>query len=271
LSLRLTNDLTIGSSFSDASQFVQEVNNAMPEFDSRLHAEFYVNDRYVAGLWCDALIKGNALKKVTGNNVQADKYVGGHSQCTRFLLINDSMMAVKKSNELLEALSEKNASLISLSYWGDKQQQQQNASGMNSTNEYWLESPLRAFSLEGIQIFADEICKLPRIVWRRDCPDFASCIETIPLGHNRKVKRCIVERTEKDVVKHYSLDKVHGLYPGKDGKGKAWSNNFTFWTNLRDQMSFPVVKVNTGPLIKEAIKKKPEEIGMCTASRTRYN
>ena len=82
------------------------------------------------------------------------------------------------------------------------------------------------------------------------------------------MKRCIVEKTEQDVVKHYSLDKVHGLFPGNDGQGLTWSNNFTFWANMRDQMSFPVVKVNSGPLIKEVIKKRPGEIGMCTASRT---
>ena len=68
------------------------------------------------------------------------------------------------------------------------------------------------------------------------------------------------------------MDKVYRLFPGKDGQGRTWSNNFTFWANMRDQMwSFPVVKVNSGPLIKEVIKKRPGEIGMCTASRTQYN
>ena len=187
------------------------------------------------------------------------------------------MMAVKKSNEFLEALTEKDASLISLSYWGDKQQQQ-HAAGKNSTKNYhrakrsyWLESPLRAFSLEGIQIYADTICALPKIKWKRDCPYFVSHEKISRLGHKKKIKRCIVEKTEVEVVTHYSLDKVYGLFPGKDGQGRTWSNNFTFWANMRDQMSFPVVKVNSGPLVKEVIKKRPGDIGMCTASRTRYN
>ena len=166
----------------------------MPEFDLRLDAEFYVNDRYDAGLWCDVLIKGNALNKVAAKNGQKGTYVGGHSQYNRFLLINDSMMALKKSNEFLEALIEKNASLISLSYWGDKQQQQQqqDAAGKNSTNKYhhvernyWLESPLRAFSLEGIQIYADTICALPKIKWKRDCPHFVSHEKIWRLGHKK--------------------------------------------------------------------------------------
>ena len=128
---------------------------------------------------------------------------------------------------------------------------------------------LRAFSLEGIQIYADTICALPKIKWKRDCPHFVSNEKTLKFSHKKKMKRCIVEKTEQDVVKHYSLDKVHGLFPGNDGQGLTWSNNFTFWANMRDQMSFPVVKVNSGPLIKEVIKKRPGEIGMCTASRTR--
>ena len=258
----------------NVTRFVQEVNYEMPEFDSRLDAEFYVNDKYDAGLWCDALIKGNALKKVAAKKGQADTYVGGHSQYNRFLLINDSMMAVKKSNEFLEALSEKNASLISLSYWGDKHR---NHDQNDYNKKYWLESPLRAFSLEGIQIYADKICGMPKIKWKRDCPHFNSGATSLQqrrisgLGQKKSIKRCIVEKTEIDVVNHYALDKVYGLFPGNDTQGQTWSNNFTFWTHLRDHMSFPVVKVNSGPLIKAVIKKKPEEIGICTGSRKRHN
>jgi len=198
------------------TQFVKEVKHALPELDSRLDAEFYVNNRYDFGLWCDALIKGNALKKVAAKNGKEVTYVGGHSQYNRFLLINDSMMAVKKSNEFLEALIEKNASLISLSYWGDKEQQMQHNAENNSTNNYhhattnyWLESPLRAFSLEGIQIYADTICALPEIKLKRDCPHFFSNEKTSKLSYKKKIKRCIVEKSEIDVSKCACLSSLN--------------------------------------------------------------
>ena len=257
----------------NVTQFVREVNNTMPELDSRIDAEFYVNDRYDAGLWCDALLKGNALKKIAAENNQEGTYVGGHSKYNRFLLINDSIMAVKKSNEFLEALTEKNASLISLSYWGNKEKQQERASG-NSTNyvdPYWLESPLRAFSLEGIQIYADKVCSLGKINAQRDCPHLYAD-KRLNKKHGsgaRKNKQCIVEKTEINVVDHYTFDKVHGLFPGDDGLYNSWSNNFTFWANMRDEMSFPVLKVNSGHLVKEVIKRRPGEIDICTAFRGR--
>ena len=57
------------------------------------------------------------------------------SSYDRFILINDSMMAVENSNELLDVLESKDASFISLSYW-DK-------------DLYWLESAARAFNEKG--------------------------------------------------------------------------------------------------------------------------
>jgi hypothetical protein len=237
------------------TQFVQEVNNLMPVVGKRIEAQFYTNDRYDAGLWCDALkAEGYLPQKEKGGNNTTE---GSSQQYNRFVLINDSMLAVKKSNTFLEALELHNASLISLNYWGDKEQHR-------NSSKYWLESPLRAFSLEGVKIYVDKICSLPQIQWRRHCPHLSN---TMIQDRKKRNKRCIVEKTEIDVVDHYPLDKVHGLYPGFDGKFKSWSNNFTFWSMLYDNMSFPVVKVNSGPLIKDVMKNRAADMGTCLQRR----
>eukprot|EP00979_Chaetoceros_neogracilis_P009850 scaffold2255_cov293-Chaetoceros_neogracile.AAC.11 len=66
---------------------------------------------YDTGLWCDALLKE---KKLETYNISSGTYLGGTSRYDHFLLTTDSLMAVEKSNELLETLEAKNASLVSL-------------------------------------------------------------------------------------------------------------------------------------------------------------
>jgi hypothetical protein len=246
----------------NVTQFVEEVNNLMPIVGARIKAQFYTNDRYDSGLWCDALKTGGYVQqKAKGGNTTE----GSFQQYDRFLLINDSMLAVKKSNEFLEALELHNASLIALNYWGDEEQHRNsnNATAPATSRRYWLESPLRAFSLEGLKIYADKICSLPQLQWERDCPH----LNFMKNGKDIRNKRCIVEKTEIDVVYHYPLDKVHGLYPGFDKKFKTWSNNFLFWSKLHDKMGFPIVKVNSGPLVKNVMKSRPAVIGTCVQGR----
>ena len=248
----------------NVTQFVEEVNNLMPIVGTRIKAQFYTNDRYDAGLWCDALTaEGFVPQKAKDRNNTAK---GISQQYERVLLINDSMMAIKKSNEFLEALELHNASLIALNYWGDEEQYR-NFTKFNATetynHRYWLESPLRAFSLEGVNTYADKVCSLPQIQWKRDCPH----LRFMKNGSTIRDKRCIVEKTEIDVVNHYPSNKVHGLYPEFDEKYKTWSNNFLFWSKLHDKMGFPVVKVNSGPLIKDVMRRRPTTLGTCMQRR----
>lgn len=260
----------------NVTEFLQEVNRSMPSMSSRLEAQFHVNDRYDTGLWCDALVEGNVLKpRSARKNKQGKiKYDGRHSQYDRFLLINDSMLAVRETNEFLEALQERNASLVSLSYWGEKEHPRGNLTN-KYVGKYWLESPLRAFSLEGIQLFADEVCLSRYFSWRKDCPhlryaDIVLEFGVTPVTNRKLIKRCIVEKTEIDVVDHYSLDKVHGLYPGETEKGTTWSNSFKAWLKLRE-MSFPVLKVNDGPLIRRVRTYRPKDIQICTALKKKIS
>jgi len=244
----------------NVTKFIMEVNTTIPAIGKRLKAQFYLNDRYDAGLWCDVLIKGNVL----GTGADNTTYIGGLSQYDGFLLINDSLMAVEKSNELLETLRSKNASLVSLNYWGNKKHNSTH-NGRNTT-KYWLESAARAFSLEGIQVYADKVCSLKSVTSSRQyCPYLRG-------KYPRKakmIKKCIIMKTEIEVVDHYSIDKVHGLYPGEDKVRRPyrtthWSNNFTLWTGLRDQMSFPVLKVTNEFLLRQIRDKRPQDIERCT-------
>ena len=142
-------------------KFVEQVKLKLPDVGLRLEAQYHTNDRYNYGLWCDTLTKRDILKMS-----QLGAFLRGSSEYNRFLLVNDSIMAVEQTNELLDALDSKNASLVSLNYWGNKDSKK-------SEDIYWVESPIRAFSLEGMQIFADNICTLQKIHWRTHCPHYA--------------------------------------------------------------------------------------------------
>jgi len=224
--------------------FMKEIHKRMPEIGKKLKTEFYTNNRYDTGLWCDSLTKGKLLKlnedhkdkTTTNKEINFDIYDSATSQYKNFFLINDSLLALEKSNELLDALISKNASLVSLNYWGNKL----------FSFTYWLESPARAFSLDGIKIFANALCTLPSINhnnWWLFCPRLFLADMTDAEG----VKRCIAELTEISLVKHFPLEKVHGLYPSKDPGGKHWIRSFKYWEFLRQNMSFPVMKVKQIP------------------------
>eukprot|EP00979_Chaetoceros_neogracilis_P017129 scaffold10179_cov270-Chaetoceros_neogracile.AAC.13 len=234
----------------NVTRFIKEVKESMPAIGSRLEGQFYANDRYDTGLWCDALLKGKTLEAY---NINTGTYLGGSSRYDHFLLTNDSLMAVEKSNELLETLKAKHASVVSLNYWKNQQ----------VYTHPWVESPARAFSLEGVQIFADNVCSLPRLRWRNHCPHLRYVKKFS--GNARKQKRCIVEKTEYDVIDYYSPDKVHGLYLGHDEYFRTWTSpsNFEIWKNLRDQMSFPAMKITNG-FFEMVRKLRPKDTETCT-------
>jgi hypothetical protein len=232
-------------------KFVEQVKLNLPDVGLRLEAHYYTNDRYDYGLWCDSLTTGAILKMS-----KLGAFLGGSSEYNQFLLLNDSIMAVEHTNEFLVALESKNASLVSLNYWGDKDSKK-------SEDQYWVESPIRAFSLEGMQMYADNICPLQKIHWRTHCRHYA---QTMIRHRGVRNKRCIVEKTEIGVAQLYASDKVHGLYKGSDSNGISWTRygGSEYWTDiLRDQMSFPAMKVSHGnfELYRE---KRPQDIARCT-------
>ena len=84
----------------------------------------------------------------------------------------------------------------------------------------------------------------------------------------KRLKRCIVVKTEIKVAGKYSSDKVHGLYLGNDGTGKSCGRNFTYWEALREN-SFPLAKLD---LLKKARKYRMQDTERCTANfETNWN
>jgi hypothetical protein len=219
----------------DLSAFVDKVKERMPEIGSKIEVQNHINDRYDAGLWCDALTEG-----------LSEEY-------DHFFLINDSVMAIEPLNEVLDTLTRNKADLVSLNYWGDKK---------DFYETYWLESPIRAFSKKGIQAYSDNVCNLGKIRWQLDCPHLKNSRYT-----NNREKRCIVEKTEIAVAKYLPQDKVDGLYYGNDGSGNHWSSNLAYWYKLRDE-HFPVVKNSNKKMFERIRRERPQDLTRCT---TKYN
>ena len=228
----------------ELSAFVEEVKQAMPQIGSKIEVQNHWNDRYDAGLWCDALTEGNSTHKSTTLRSRISEY-------DQFFLINDSVMAVEPFNEVLDALGRKNADLVSLNYWGDKKD-----GVVNGT--YWVESPVRAFSKKGIQVYSNHVCNLGTLRWRFDCPHLKNS-----RYKSHRDKRCIIEKTEIDVAKYFPQDKVFGLYSGDDGSEKPWANNFTYWNKLRDEQSFPVMKNSIKHMLERIRRERPQDFTRC--------
>ena len=252
--------------------FLRKVREAMPDVGSKIEDRYFFNNRYDAGLWCDAMVSTprnsniSILEKGTENRTS---YVGGSSEYDRFMLINDSMMAVRKTNEFLTALEEKKADLVSLNSWG------KNATDPN----FWVESPLRVFSLRGIQEYADRICSLGEIQPARDCPwlidksrkEFEETSGRKGMeraSRKERKKRCITVKTEIEVAKFYPPDKVFGLYPSyleeTDGSQTSWTISYRVWKELRDKMSFPALKVSHPETLEPVMRLQPEDTRTCT-------
>ena len=161
---------------------------------------------------------------------------------TNYLLINDSLMAIRPYTGLLDNIThhhpprnqnDTKISFVSLSYWPTNRVE----------DPIWLESPARAFNPRGIQIFHDKICKTLNDTIGRECA----------ARSGRKRKRCIVEHTEIDVAKYYNSTEIMGLYPGMVPENMrmsvqiGWTGNYQFWKNvLVDELNFPFVKVSHG-------------------------
>jgi len=247
----------------NVTQILIEVNQKLPDIAAKLEVNYYTNDRYDFGLWCDALTQTNILQPVDNNGTTT--YVGGSSSYDQFLLINDSLMAVERTNEFLDALTDRNASLVALNEW------------TVDDSIYWVESPARAFSREGIQVFADHVCPIKlHDNWRINCPLLnkkhwvKGVLRKIYPNPVAKQKRCIVETTEINVAGLYPRTKVHGLYPGHDEQNKSWSINYEFWsTVLRDKMSFPAVKTSSDFVIGVGWKQ-PDVVRQCMTKTDKF-
>lgn len=192
---------------------------AIPKFSSggvALKAEFYVNDRYDVGLWCDVL----------ENRYNLDDFdeVG---------LLNDSIFALRKFSGVLDALDDRNISMSSLSYSYSSPHFKS-----YGPENLWLESVFRGFDRAGIQNFMDYSC--------------VPVTHPFFCKNEKDWKACIITNFEQGMSRQFSPDQVGGLFPSdvpfemitqERWLFRSWIQDVPFWRKLVDTMGFPAAKV----------------------------
>lgn len=99
-----------------------------------IEANFYDNNRYDVGLWCDAV---QGLKE----------------RFAEFVLLNDSIFALRSYDGMLETRrSNRTLLAVSLMYNARNKQNKQNKTGI------WTESFFRGFNSKGLDLFMDHSC-----------------------------------------------------------------------------------------------------------------
>lgn len=210
----------IGTVVNEARTRIPHLSNATTG-TTTIEAQFFVNDRYDAGLWCDAL--HSVLKR------DDDQY-------DYFVLLNDSIFALREFRGVLTALRSsrnKNLSMTSLN------------AGVDAEGQVWLESVFRSFSKEGLTKYLSHSC-VPS--------DHQSFCRNKKLTWVRK--RCIVDHHEIAMARQFPPDQVVGLYPSDVPKQMwgtksypTWVNHAPYWRKLK-KMGFPAAKVSYRPMIR---------------------
>lgn len=227
----------------NVTDILTNVKQEMPDIYSRIKTSFHINDRYDAGLWCDSLDKDT-------NKTFARK------QEQNYLLINDSLLIIKKMNYIPSVLENTRKDLLSLNYW-------------DIDDNYWVESPFRLFSSNGMNVFRDKVCSLGVLNWRQHCPHLKKYKGKWHMSKFKK--RCIVEKTEIDLSKYFNRSQVDGLFPGyskyrvkrPDGRlYRHWAEDYRTWKKLFDE-NFPVIKTTKEHLIIEFFNSEEEKSTQC--------
>jgi len=200
------------------------------------------NDRYDVGLWCDA------LDMVEEQSPLSYKYI---------TLINDSIMILRHTRAVMDALETRRYDLVGMSY-------------SHTGGSFWIESYVRGFSKRGIQAFRQHSCTKEgshsSFRTKRKVVDF----------HEIGLMQYFRERPDQRQVGAWQSDnKINdtmvavGLYPGDHpdgwvGRGDAnrtWvaSFNLPFWKRvlLKGQL-FPLAKVKMPQMIAWATRHYPE-------------
>lgn len=153
--------------------FIEEAKQTIPGLKGGkipIEIKYYHNDRYDIGLWCDTLNDDN-----------------GHilEEFDEFLLINDSIMAIQKSSELIDVMRSKNLTMASLTY--------------SLLDGYWLEGNYRGFNRKGVKKLMESTC-IPN-----------PCLKKTKIN---RVHRCIVDMFEIPIARLFDRKEVWGLYHG---------------------------------------------------------
>jgi hypothetical protein len=257
---------------------LKEVRLRIPLFLSKqvtIEAQYYVNNRYDVGLFCDAL-------------------QGLISKYNDFILLNDSIFALRKFNGILEELHNrnhnhnqtKNDTTTTASTTAIKMTSLNYAQHDKISDRNWLESVFRGFSSNnnnidndndtsssGISIFMNYSC-VPDdhysfgLQIRRKSKKKAQFVQSLR-------KRSITEYHEVGMAFEFLPEEVSGLYPGKvpldminktDERTKfpTWVLHEPYWRNvLIGEHNFPAAKVNMNDMIPTLYDNSPL-LGQCT-------
>mmetsp|Transcript_12204 Transcript_12204/g.17773 ORF Transcript_12204/g.17773 Transcript_12204/m.17773 type:complete len:370 (-) Transcript_12204:496-1605(-) len=170
--------------------FVREAIASIPHFQEvgspTVTIQYYLNDRYDVGLWCDSL-KSKHIN-INSQKIHESQLTSPAEQYDDFVLVNDSLMAVERDfSGILDVLREKKLAMTSLNY-------------SRSDYWFWLESAMRGFSSYGIERFMEHACiPASHEIW---CRELQSADQ----------KRCIVEHFEIKMVEEFAEEEVWGLF-----------------------------------------------------------
>lgn len=225
-----TVDLVIVSAPDWSSEITRNITDlarkSIPHFSSgrvTLEAQFYVNDRYDVGLWCDAL-----------NAINRDDF-------DEFGIINDSVFALREYSDIFGSLKARNISMSSLSY-------SHTAKFFRGygPEHFWVESVFRGLTKDGLKTFMNYSCV--------DAMNPKFC----PKGNKDKKKECVIVNFEQDMAAQYPRDKVDGLFfsdvPPQLMKGRyrdkhTWVVHPPYWKKLVNEQQFPAAKENVEGMI----------------------
>lgn len=229
--------------------FTFQVMIYLPDIYKILEVQYYKNDRYDAGLWCDS------LQSIQTNNMPSSSWPFGN-----YFLINDSLLAIRNFNDFSTILNEnKSISLVSLNWWESNSTKWV---GWQQNKTYWVESGARSFSQNGINVYYNKVCTNLQQTFNYCARYILNFRKSVRDG---RYKFCIVNATEIVVAYHFNRgvkreddDTVIGLYPGEvpseyvteSNDHKMWANNYIYWRDvLVGKLKFPVMKI-TGPLLE---------------------
>ena len=208
-----------------------DVRKNIPHFASgqvTIESKFYDNQRYDVGLWCDAL-------------------QGMKERYDDFVLLNDSIFALREFSEILDTLRSKSLDFVSLTENQDEK------------NRTWLESVFRAFNDDGLSVFMKHSCVPAE--HKSFCKTLTRKNKRKATTVQRKRKRCIIEYHEVAMAWQFPRpeQQVKGLYPGtvpehmkseETSKFPTWVLHAPFWKEvLLKKYDFPAAKVNQESMI----------------------
>jgi hypothetical protein len=254
-----------------------------------IEANFFRNDHYDVGLWCDGLqsLGINSIKNNNNNNNNNNNY-------DDVILLNDSLFALRPFTSILDALRDNNDSNNNNNNNSAKQQNNIHMTSLSYSltdpDGIWLESVFRGFDSYGIQKYMNHSCQRSQSQSQdnnnnNNDPATFSCFN---IPDQLEKKRCIVKNYEIHIARLFANntntntnnktntnvinnEHVKGLYLS-DVPKDMWKLNMTYmtWTRhveywkdiLVNKYNFPAAKVSKRNMIRTI---KDPLIQQCTS------